>query len=120
MTGGRPGQSYRLTAWGIDLFSKQYSWLSEILLTTLNGQLGSEGLQDLMSLLGDEVGAQVRSDTLGGSVQESLKSCFPKSANSTSRFFPGSRVLKWFMSNASSAVETRAGFASSPEPGAHL
>jgi len=80
MTGGRPGQSYRLTSRGYDLFPKQYSWFSEILLTSLSGQLGSGGLQDLMSRLGDEVGAQVGSDSSDGSLPESLKSLVEKAA----------------------------------------
>lgn len=57
-TGGRPGQTYRLTQKGYDLFPKQYSWFSEVLLENLHSQLGGRGLGELMSKLGEEVGAQ--------------------------------------------------------------
>jgi DeoR family transcriptional regulator, suf operon transcriptional repressor len=57
-TGGRPGQTYRLTQKGYDLFPKQYSWFSEVLLESLHSQLGNEGLGKLMEKLGEDVGIQ--------------------------------------------------------------
>src|SRR5690349_19940003 len=50
-TGGRPGQTYRLTQKGYDLFPKQYSWFSEVLLENLHTQLGDRGLGELMERL---------------------------------------------------------------------
>jgi DeoR family transcriptional regulator, suf operon transcriptional repressor len=76
-TGGRPGQAYRLSAKGNDLFPKQYSWFSEVLLDSLKTQLGSQGLQELMTRLGQEVGAQasaqVPGETLPQRVRETAK-----------------------------------------------
>jgi len=76
-TGGRPGQTYRLAAKGYDLFPKQYSWFSEILLESLNTQLGREGLKDFMSRLGTEIGnqasAKVPGDTLRAKVEQTAK-----------------------------------------------
>lgn len=57
-TGGRPGQTYRLTKKGYDLFPKQYSWFSEVLLENLHSKLGEEGLGKLMETLGTEVATQ--------------------------------------------------------------
>src|SRR5438874_13494469 len=52
-SGGRPSQSYRLSQKGYDLFPKQYSWFSEILLESLNQKMGSAGLKELMVKLGE-------------------------------------------------------------------
>jgi predicted ArsR family transcriptional regulator len=65
MTGGRPGQTYRLSARGQDLFPKQYSWFSEVLLETLKSQMGSPGLRELMVKLGKEVATQIQEKVPG-------------------------------------------------------
>ena len=64
-TGGRPGQTYRLSAKGYDLFPKQYSWFSEVLLETLKTQMGDKGLEELMNRLGEEVASQVAGKVQG-------------------------------------------------------
>lgn len=43
-TAGRPGQTFVLTQRGLDLFPKQYSWFSGLLLHALKEERGSEGL----------------------------------------------------------------------------
>jgi predicted ArsR family transcriptional regulator len=43
-TAGRPGRVYGLTQRGNDLFPKQYSWFSSLMLKALKEELGSEGL----------------------------------------------------------------------------
>src|SRR4051812_20750041 len=45
-TGGRPSQIYRLAAKGQDLFPKQYSWFSEVLLEALKKKMGDQGLKE--------------------------------------------------------------------------
>ncbi len=43
-TAGRPGQAYVLAAKGTDLFPKQYSWFSSLLLDAIARERGEEGL----------------------------------------------------------------------------
>ena len=52
---GRPGRSYRLSERGIELFPKQYSWFSELLLAALKAEEGSDKLADRLSALGRAV-----------------------------------------------------------------
>lgn len=47
-TGGRPGRIYTLTPKGIDLFPKQYSWFSSVMLSAIKDKQGSEGLASFM------------------------------------------------------------------------
>lgn len=76
-TGGRPSQTYRLTKNGYELFPKQYSWFSEVLLEKLKVQMGSGGLRSLMSTLGKDVGEHsaetVRDGTLKSRVEHAAK-----------------------------------------------
>lgn len=68
-SGGRPTQTYRLTQMGYDLFPKQYSWFSEVLLEKLKTQLGSTGLRDLMATIGKDVGAQAAAKVQGATLK---------------------------------------------------
>jgi predicted ArsR family transcriptional regulator len=43
-TAGRPGQTFVLTTRGTDLFPKQYSWFSGLLLQAVKAERGSDGL----------------------------------------------------------------------------
>lgn len=43
-TAGRPGRTYVLTGRGSELFPKQYTWFSGVLLQALKDERGSEGL----------------------------------------------------------------------------
>jgi len=54
-TAGRPVRNYCLTERGINFFPKQYSWFSELLLTSLKQQMGTEGLSNYMYRLGEQV-----------------------------------------------------------------
>jgi predicted ArsR family transcriptional regulator len=72
-TGGRPGRTYRLTQKGYDLFPKQYSWFSEVLLESLHAQLGDEGIGKMMDRLGAEVGAQHLASLEGLSLKERVE-----------------------------------------------
>jgi predicted ArsR family transcriptional regulator len=65
VTGGRPGQTYRLTKKGYDLFPKQYSWFSEVLLESLKTQMGSAALQEFMERLGNDVAAGAAQNVQG-------------------------------------------------------
>lgn len=60
-TGGRPGQVYRLTQKGYNLFPKQYSWFSEVLLEAVYKDKGSDGLKGLLSQLGATVSSSLES-----------------------------------------------------------
>jgi DeoR family transcriptional regulator, suf operon transcriptional repressor len=72
-TGGRPGQTYRLTEKGYDLFPKQYSWFSEVLLENLHAQLGDRGLGELMERLGTEIANQNLSRTQDGTLKQRVE-----------------------------------------------
>ena len=51
-TGGRPQQIYVLTEQGTNLFPKQYSWFSKLLIETLRDQVGEEQVGQFMYNLG--------------------------------------------------------------------
>jgi DeoR family transcriptional regulator, suf operon transcriptional repressor len=72
-TGGRPGQTYKLSAKGYGLFPKQYSWFSEVLLESLEKELGEKGLHDLMKRLGQEVASQAKAQVPGPSLPEKVQ-----------------------------------------------
>lgn len=72
-TGGRPGQTYRLSPKGYELFPKQYSWFSGIVLESLSAQLGSRGLTEFMDRLGNEIGSQVAGQIEGKSLKERVE-----------------------------------------------
>jgi predicted ArsR family transcriptional regulator len=59
-TGGRPGYAYALTPSGTELFPKQYSWFSELLLKSLEAQLGRKGLATFLGTLGAELSEEHR------------------------------------------------------------
>lgn len=67
-TRGRPSQVYRLTSKGHDLFPKQYSWFSEVLIQAIEKEKGSEGLKEFMDQLGASIasslGDKVKGETL--------------------------------------------------------
>jgi DeoR family transcriptional regulator, suf operon transcriptional repressor len=74
-TGGRPGQTYRLSQKGHDLFPKQYSWFSEVLLEDLHAKLGPVELGRMMERLGKEIGGQnvVQGETLKQRVERAAR-----------------------------------------------
>jgi DeoR family suf operon transcriptional repressor len=56
-TGGRPQHVYVLTESGANLFPKQYSWFSKMLIETLRGQVGAEQVSQFMYDLGLKLSA---------------------------------------------------------------
>ena len=61
-TAGRPSRAYVLTPKGINLFPKQYSWFSALLLEGLKAELGSAGLSRYLRTMGKNLAAQLRSE----------------------------------------------------------
>lgn len=72
-TGGRPGQVYVLSKQGIDLFPKQYSWFSELLLNSLKSELGGEGLEAKMHEIGSTLAQSLKPKLAGLSLPEKIK-----------------------------------------------
>lgn len=56
-TGGRPQNVYVLTEQGTNLFPKQYSWFSKMLIDTLRQQVGEEQVEQFMYDLGVQLSA---------------------------------------------------------------
>jgi DeoR family suf operon transcriptional repressor len=56
-TGGRPRHVYVLTETGTNLFPKQYSWFSKMLVQTLRQQVGEEQVSQYMFDLGVQLSA---------------------------------------------------------------
>jgi predicted ArsR family transcriptional regulator len=56
-TGGRPQNVYVLTEEGTNLFPKQYSWFSKLLIQTLREQIGEERVSQYMYDLGVKLSA---------------------------------------------------------------
>jgi DeoR family suf operon transcriptional repressor len=56
-TGGRPQHVYVLTESGANLFPKQYSWFSKMLIQTLRQQVGEEKVSQYMYDLGVQLSA---------------------------------------------------------------
>lgn len=59
-TAGRPSRAYVLTPKGINLFPKQYSWFSALLLEGLKTELGSAGLSRYLRAMGRNLAVQLR------------------------------------------------------------
>ncbi len=64
-TGGRPGQVFVLSEKGIDLFPKQYSWFSELLLKSMKSELGTAGLEAKMREIGRNLAQGIKSRLQG-------------------------------------------------------
>ncbi len=58
-TGGRPSRRYTLSAQGKDLFPKQYSWFSEILLRAIKAEQGSVGLSKFLQMAARSVASEI-------------------------------------------------------------
>lgn len=56
-TAGRPQQTFVLTDSGIDIFPKQYSWFSRVLLQALKSKVGGDDLGEFMFSLGVDMSA---------------------------------------------------------------
>jgi DeoR family transcriptional regulator, suf operon transcriptional repressor len=71
-TGGRPSQVYVLSEKGVDLFPKQYSWFSELLLGSLKSQLGTEGLEIKMDEIAKNLAESLKPKLAGMSLPEKI------------------------------------------------
>ncbi|MDP2902035.1 MAG: winged helix-turn-helix transcriptional regulator [Methylovulum sp.] len=54
-TAGRPVRAYILTEAGINSFPKQYAWFSELILSNLKEEMGSEAFQRYLHKLGESL-----------------------------------------------------------------
>ena len=72
VTGGRPSQVYILSRKGAELFPKQYSWFSELLLESLRSQLGGEGLEEKMREIGRNLGTNLKVKLEGKNLKEKI------------------------------------------------
>ncbi len=59
-TGGRPEQLYVLTEAGRELFPRQYSWFAQLVVESIKGESGAEGLRRRLASLGSAVAKQLR------------------------------------------------------------
>ncbi|MGE0171939.1 MAG: helix-turn-helix transcriptional regulator [Oligoflexales bacterium] len=57
-TGGRPVRTYILAPDGHDLFQKQYSWFSELLMQAWKKEIGDEGIRKMMRKLAEEIASK--------------------------------------------------------------
>ncbi len=71
-TGGRPGHTYMLTEQGHDLFPKQYAWFSQLLLDSLQKQIGEDGLEKYMTRLGIELSKSLKDRIKGTTPEERI------------------------------------------------
>jgi len=69
-TAGRPVRLYAITEAGINLFPKQYSWFSELVLEDIQETQGDEGLAEFMHRLGARTGNSLKPQIEGFSDQE--------------------------------------------------
>ncbi|WP_141732840.1 helix-turn-helix transcriptional regulator [Oligoflexus tunisiensis] len=69
VTRGRPGRGFRLTERGVELFPKQYSWFSSLLLGGLRAEFGSEGLANRLREIARGIVSQMKTRVHGSSGQ---------------------------------------------------
>ena len=71
-TRGRPGSVYELTRKGQNLFPKQYSWFSELLLDSLKEEMGSERLEAYLRKVAQAVAEKVKPGMVGKSLEKKI------------------------------------------------
>ncbi|MGD7036800.1 helix-turn-helix transcriptional regulator [Methylotuvimicrobium buryatense] len=71
-TGGRPSRSYRLTEQTRKGLPKQYAWFSDLLLSELAVELGSEALQKVIWKLGVEQARLLKAQFAGKDLEQTL------------------------------------------------
>jgi predicted ArsR family transcriptional regulator len=69
-TAGRPVVIYGITDKGINCFPKQYAWFSELLLSDLRQDMGSEGFKGYLQRLGDKLATTFSSQFAGKNQHE--------------------------------------------------
>ncbi len=71
-TAGRPVQTYVLTEKGINSFPKQYAWFSELILTDLKKEKGSEAFARYMEKLGNTLSQSLLPKFKGKKTEERI------------------------------------------------
>ncbi len=59
-TGGRPEQLYVLTEKGRECFPRHYAWFAELLIESVQRELGADQLAERLDAMGTRVGQQLR------------------------------------------------------------
>jgi predicted ArsR family transcriptional regulator len=72
-TAGRPVRSFVLTEAGINSFPKQYAWFSELILTDLKNEMGSEAFQRYLHKLGNNLSQSLLSRFEGKQTDERIE-----------------------------------------------
>jgi DeoR family transcriptional regulator, suf operon transcriptional repressor len=72
-TAGRPVRSFVLTEAGINSFPKQYAWFSELILTDLKNELGSEAFQRYLHKLGSKLSQSLLAHFEGKETDERIE-----------------------------------------------
>ena len=70
---GRPCQLYKISEKGENLFPKQYSWFSTLLVQRLYEQLGEDGLKKILAALASDVASSLLERTRNKKGQELLE-----------------------------------------------
>jgi DeoR family transcriptional regulator, suf operon transcriptional repressor len=71
-TAGRPVRSFVLTEAGINSFPKQYAWFSELLLTDLKNEMGSEAFQRYLHKLASNLSQSLLPQFMGKQTDERI------------------------------------------------
>ena len=71
-TAGRPVRTFILTKTGLNHFPKQYAWFSELILTELKNEMGSEGLTSFLQKLGNTLAQSLLPQFEGKSPKERI------------------------------------------------
>ncbi len=71
-TAGRPIRTFVLTEKGLNFFPKQYAWFSELILTNLKDEMGSEALKVYLQKLGDTLAQSLIPKFEGKSTEERI------------------------------------------------
>ncbi|RJF95940.1 HTH domain-containing protein [Noviherbaspirillum saxi] len=58
-SGGRPEQLYVLTEKGQECFPRHYSWFAQLLVESIEEEVGKEGFAERLDLIGERVGRQL-------------------------------------------------------------
>lgn len=72
-TAGRPVRSFVLTEAGINSFPKQYAWFSELILTDLKNEMGSEAFQRYLHKLANNLSQSLLSRFKGKQTDERVE-----------------------------------------------
>ncbi|MFZ2725442.1 MAG: HTH domain-containing protein [Methylococcaceae bacterium] len=72
-TAGRPVTLYAITDKGINYFPKQYAWFSDLLLSQLQQELGSERFQAYMRKIGQQLASNLQANFFNKNEAEKIK-----------------------------------------------